>query len=207
MKKNLISILAILITLPFMGQGQDLPKQREIGLIFTGLNSFGLTYRQGDAKGLHRFRIANIVGDSYNRTSDSLSNNSQRFSVDLRVGAEHRKALNENFTFRYGLDLGVGLDLRDESNEALFGTNRSESSSESQLFSAGFNMVLGVNFQLTDKILLGAEVLPGLTYTTGQEERTTFSTGNGTRSNQFIVSNWSYQMRLSSILLSAVYIF
>ncbi len=193
--------------MPSHAQSQDLPKQREIGLIFTGLNSFGLTYRQGNAKGLHRFRIANITGNSYSRTSDSLSNSSQRFSVDFRLGAERRKAINEDFTFRYGLDLGVGLDLRDDTNEAFYSNNRSESTAESQLFSAGFNLVLGVNYQLTEKILLGAEILPGLSYTTGQEKRTAFSTGSGTRSDQFIVSDWSYQMRLSSVLLSAVYVF
>lgn len=207
MKKILISFFAIVLMMPLGAQSQDAPKQREIGLIFTGLNSFGLTYRHGDAETLHRFRIANVVGDSENKTSDSLSNSSRRFSVDFRVGTEFRRALDQNFTFRYGLDLGVGLDLRDGNNEVLFGTDRNQSGYESQLFSASFNLVLGVNYKLTDKILLGAEVLPGLTYTTGQEERTTFSTSNGTRSNLLNVSNWSYQMRLSSILLSAVYVF
>tara|TARA_R110001592_G_scaffold234658_2_gene492319 strand:+ start:52166 stop:52789 length:624 start_codon:yes stop_codon:yes gene_type:complete len=207
MKKILISFFAIVLMMPLGAQSQDAPKQREIGLIFTGLNSFGLTYRQGKAEALWRFRVANVSGGSDNSVGDSLSNRSQRFAADLMAGKEFRKTLDEHFTFRYGLDLGLGLRLNEANNENMFVNGSDQSTNASQLFTASMNLVLGFNYQLSDKFILGAEVLPSFGYTFGQQEFTYITSNRGARTNVQDVSDWSYQMRLSSILLSAVYVF
>jgi hypothetical protein len=207
MKKILIFFFALILMVPFMAQSQDALKQRELGLIFTGLDNFGLTYRQGSAAALWRFRVANINGGSDKSESDSLSNASQRFAVDLMAGREFRKTLDEHFTFRYGLDLGLGLRLNEAKNQNMFVNGSNQSTSASQLFTASMNLVLGFNYQLSDKFILGAEVLPSFGYTFGRQEFTYSTSNSGTRNNVLDVSDWFYQMRLSSILLSAVYVF
>lgn len=207
MKKILIFFFALILMAPVMAQGQEMPKQRELGLIFTGLDNFGLTYRQGSAAALWRFRVASVSGGSDKSESDSLSNSSQRFSVDLLAGKEFRKTLDEHFTFRYGLDIGFGLRLNEANNQNMFVNGSTQSTNASQFFTASMNLVLGFNYQLSDKILLGAEVLPSFGYTFGQQDFTNITPNSGTRTNVLDVSDWFYQMRLSSILLSAVYVF
>ncbi|MCU0417513.1 MAG: hypothetical protein MUE33_10060 [Cytophagaceae bacterium] len=102
MKKVLI-ILSLL--LPSLLMAQEKIKQKEIGLVFSSLDRFGLTYRVGNQKTLWRFSTLALLGDQLNKEKDSLYQNVENYGVLLGFGKEYRKALVEKVELRYGMGL------------------------------------------------------------------------------------------------------
>lgn len=108
MYKSLLFGLMLCFTTPLFAQ--EKPLRRELGLTFTGINSFGLTYRQGGDESLWRFRAFSALGNTNNETADSSNRLSQNFDFFLGAGREYRAPLTGNFQLRYGADLVAGIN-------------------------------------------------------------------------------------------------
>lgn len=73
MKKFLL--LVICFSVFSILHSQETKKQKEVGLVFSNLDNFGLTYRSGTANSLFRLNTLFISGANIERSSDSLTTN------------------------------------------------------------------------------------------------------------------------------------
>ncbi len=146
MKKSTFSFL-LLFSFSLISFAQK--KQREAGIQFNDLDSFGLVYRTGTDKSLWRF---NLLSSSFGKASFGASE-TDAFSIRASIGKEYRTIIDKNFEFRYGFDLGFGYANQNNSNNVDIDT-----------FDTTANAVVGFNYVVNNKIVIGAEVLPSLTY-------------------------------------------
>ncbi len=199
MKKIMLSAITCLL----LTTGMD-AQRKELAITFSGLNSFGFSYRAGNDAALWRFNTVLGLANSSKRTYDSLENSSSSTQIRLAAGREWRKPINEKLTFRYGLDLRGSFrknysEYKDMRNVP-FPNNRL---SEDIVYGAGTNIVLGFNYQFSPNFLAGLEFLPSYTYY--------FGNGRNSSNNQVVASydiqEWNTDINLNAILLSLVYVF
>ena len=65
-------LIVALVSVPFIMKAQDKIRVNEVGLSFSGLNSFGLTYRVGNEKSLWRFNAFDIGAGKHAEKEDSV---------------------------------------------------------------------------------------------------------------------------------------
>ncbi len=200
MNKTLLVVL--LITFSVVSMAQEKTKQKEVGLVFNSLNSFGLTYKTGTEKSLWRFSTLIISSNNQEEVSDSSALKQSNAGFGLRFGKEYRKVIVENLEFRYGADLAftyshTKLDYNDKS----VGDN--DRINEQTIYAPGINLVLGLNYVFKDSFVLGAELLPYFTYRTG--------TSKGDYRNDYEISSditgFSYGLNNTSAMISLAYRF
>ncbi|MDQ1770795.1 hypothetical protein GQR60_06420 [Labilibaculum sp. A4] len=200
MKKTVILLIAL--TLSTFVMAQEKTKIKEVGLTFRNLDEFGFGYKIGTEQSLWRFNTIFLSGMNEDRNSDKAFNDSdsQQFGLSFSAGKEYRKLITENLEYRYGLDLSFGYNHSKENN----GSTTDPSKRKSNLFTPGLNLVFGLNYIISDQLILGAEVLPYLKYTFGQtsEERRIPE-----YSNKVDHSDIRYGFDSSSVLLSLAYRF
>src|SRR4051812_47161556 len=89
MKKTSFILLAFLITLAASAQEA---KQKEVGIVLSNFDSFGLTYRTGTAQSMWRFNVVNVnlVNSKAepDNNNDNVKQNSLTFTI--RAGKEKR---------------------------------------------------------------------------------------------------------------------
>lgn len=193
----------ILLCLPFLGNAQEIvqdkPKQKEVGIIFANLNNFGITYRIGNAPYMWRFRSLIFNGDNYKETGDVTINQRSSIGGSLNIGREKRKVIAENFEFRYGVDIGLGIfEYKQESK-----TSSTNHSSSTQVFyEPTINAMIGLNYVVKDRLVIGAEILPSFTYSTGMH--TYRDLANGTE-EKTPTSGFRYGLTNGSALVSILY--
>jgi opacity protein-like surface antigen len=198
--RRILLFLAVLATGQLLW-AQDSGKQREVGLLFQGFNNFGLTYRSGTSSALWRYELLSTNFGS--NTSQSLSSEEKttNFGLGFRIGREFRKPIGERIKLRYGLDLSADFDLlnTDIDDQSLFNSDRERKANS---WSAGFNVVVGLNYEISDRILLGAEFLPRLAYRQYKDELTDSASGDSLSKQETQGINFGFNT--SSILLSLV---
>jgi hypothetical protein len=64
---------------------QETVKQKEIGLVFSNLDNFGLTFKTGTDKSLWRFNTLFISGSNMDNTADSLVNNQSNMGFGVKI--------------------------------------------------------------------------------------------------------------------------
>ncbi len=182
---------------------QNSTRQKEVGLTFRGLNSFGITYRTGTESALWRYNVLVAQGENSVSENSGIHHNENNFSGSLRFGREWRKPVIDKLEFRIGTDLSFRTRWRqtldeDRTNEVVY------LNSESIVYAPGVNMVLGLNYTLKDKLVLGTEILPGVSY-----ERTITRSVSGSNSDEFITESdgISYGLSNTSVLMSIAYRF
>ena len=155
MKNSFIIFFVLLLSLSL--QAQDKVKQKEIGLVFSGLNNVGVAYKTGTSKALWRFHT--IFDNNRNRFGNS-------FISTASIGREFRPAISKKFDFRYGLDLSFqrGVSNTTYTNSSINGVSRLES----EFYSPGANFVVGVNYKISKKFTVGVEMLPYIQYNIGK---------------------------------------
>ncbi len=184
--------------------GQDIKKQQEVGLLFSNLDSFGLTYRIGNDKALWKFNSILFSGGESKSKQDSLTkNNSNNLGINLGVGREWRRVAAENLEFRIGSGISFSHNNSKSVSEA---SNQTTSTSKSIRKSIGFNLILGVNYIINDRLVLGAEILPGINYSTSTNTNI-FESSSGYSEQKFESSGFSYGIGNSFALLSLLYRF
>jgi hypothetical protein len=210
MKKLLLVLLVLSLT--FSISAQQSKKIKEVGIVFSDLDNFGFSYKTGTDRQLYRFNalflsgskfnVENDFGDNYNSTYD-VSNQDNVFGFNVSVGKEFRKSLSSRVDFRYGLDLSFNMRNTTDKNTYINSQSVLElRSNKTSTYQPGVNLVLGLNYRLSDQFVLGAEVLPYFGYEFG-ERKTTID------SDEYVqkISGYSFNLSSSSLLLSLAYRF
>lgn len=165
---RVILLCAIVVaTSPLVSQPVEKPakvKTSEIGLALSSLNSFGLTFRFGNVKGLWRFNSLLLTGNlTAQNLSDSVHVKTSQMGSQVTAGREYRKPIGDRFALRGGGDLVFSWDqnVYDRDDTSIFNNDfRTVTTS----YLPGINIVLGFNYALGERLLLGLEVLPHFTY-------------------------------------------
>ena len=143
---------------------QEKVKQQEVGLIFSSFNSFGLTYRVGSNTSLWRFQTLFFRGSSSSdQVADSLYNERNNNAIDLRVGKEFRRNIIEVLEFRFGGDVLFGYSQNKQKSNDISRFDR-DNLTQRTSYSAGFDLMIGLNYVFKNRLVIGAELLPYFRY-------------------------------------------
>jgi len=204
MKKLVLLFATMFLAVTLMAQ--EPAKQQEIGLSFYSLNGFGITYKTGTEKALWRFNSIAISGDNNNYSNEYNDEKTSDTSFGISFGKEFRKALAENFELRYGADLSFRYDQ--SSNRIEYKENNPFYNyylQKRETYTPGLNLVFGINYIINDKLVIGAELLPGFGYSFGTATHKQSETTD-TETEQDI-SGYNLRISSSSALLSIAYRF
>jgi hypothetical protein len=202
MKKSFLILLSI--SIPLFLVAQETPKQQEIGIVFNSLNSFGLTYKTGNSNSLWRFNTLFFSGNNSNNNADSVSLTQFNLGMGIKVGKEFRKKINENMEFRYGADVSFGYS-RNENSRNDKTINNNDGNYKQITYTPGINLVLGLNYAINDHLILGAELMPYFSYSTGTSIRKNSNYYYSELEGDF--TGFNYGLSNSSAMLSLVYKF
>jgi hypothetical protein len=159
-KKLLIFFIPILLSAQAWSQATH---QREGGLIFQSFDGFGFTYKSGTKEAL--WRIDPVFINVSTQENDYNESKIQSFGLSLRVGREFRKSVTEQFELRYGATVSLSYSDRKDEVEGTFAYESREVS-----YSPGLHAILGFNYVIKNRFVIGAEILPGAVYTRGKVE-------------------------------------
>lgn len=203
MKKSLLILTALTMSFFLMAQGQS--KQKEIGLVFSNLDNFGLTFRIGSEKALWRFNTLYLSGHNVTQTSDSSETKSISNGFGLKLGREWRKTIVGNLEFRIGADLSFNFSklINDIDDKTL---NDQDMVRESTTYEPGINLVLGFNYVIHDQFVIGAEVMPSFSYIMGTSVTKAYYNNNGNEVKGKI-SGFNYGLSNTWVLLNLIYRF
>ena len=197
MKKSFAFLFFLLLS-TFVS-AQERVKQKEVGITVGGLSNFGFTYRTGTNKSLWRFTSLFISGRNNVTKSSNREINDSNIGFAVQVGREYRKIMVNKLELRYGADLSLGFDKTKYSRT---GTSSSSYSDVSTVFSPTIYFIVGVNYVIKEKIVLGAEFAPYFGYQIGKTTETELFTSAETKGD---VSGFKYGISSSSLSLSIVY--
>lgn len=199
MKKLLL--LLLITSTSIIVNGQEKTKQKEVGLSFSNLDNFGLTYKFGTTKSM--WRINTLLASGANRNTGVGASENESTSVDfgLKFGKEFRKPVTTKLELRYGAD--ISIDYSYSKGLAISPSLPGSYTTKTSTYSPGINFVLGFNYLISENILIGTEILPGFKYTKGTS--TTSFGLNSEETND--ISGFEYGLSNSSALLSISYRF
>jgi len=201
MKKVLFTTLAVAFSLLVMAQEKT--KQKEVGLSFSNLDEFGITYKVGTQKAMWRFNTLLLTGGKntlkYPEQAKVINNN---FGFDLMVGREYRTSIDDNFEFRCGFDIVYGYSSVKREDKTSLDT-QDWMTTKNSTSKYGFNFVLGFNYTINHKLVLGAEVLPGMNFQDGEVKKS-YNYGNEETTD---ISGFNYGLKNSYALLTLAYRF
>lgn len=131
-------------------------RQQEAGISFRDIHSFGLIYKSGTNSSLWRFSAFSSYGGVtwYQHLDNHATYN---FTIQAAAGKEFRKLLTENIEARYGLDLTMGLEYYHQLQGDRDPFIRTE-------YIPGINLVVGMNYIINNRLVIGAELLPYIFY-------------------------------------------
>ncbi|PKQ61627.1 hypothetical protein BZG01_18965 [Labilibaculum manganireducens] len=199
MRKLILTGLAIAFGL--LAMAQEKTKQREVGLSFSNLDQFGIIYKVGDEKALWRFNAVSL-GGSENKSENLLDSESEdtrnSFGFGLGFGREFRKVIATSLEFRYGLDLRYNYSKYENQND------NSVYNSDSKTNRLGLDFVVGLTYDISDKLVFGAELSPGVGYSISKQ---TTKNSDGDISAKSETKNFSYGLSNSSAQLTLAYRF
>lgn len=197
---TMMMTVIMLAVIPSSAQDQI----REVGLTFRNFDGFGLDYKTGSSLSLWRFN--SLFLSASEREDETYWNDadlkSSSYAIEFRVGREFRKAVVEDFQFRYGLDISFGFSK--VKSRLVYDDATHNTSQETQTFTPGINALVGVNYVLKEKIVIGVEVLPGITYTTGSKTSKDSGNPEATKSD---ISGFNFGLSSSAALLTLAYRF
>ena len=205
MKKSFIILLCISMPCCLLAQEsltQVPAKRNELGLTFRNLDSFGVTFRTGTEKAVWRFNTIFIGGSSFESTADSVYDKQSNSGISIQAGKEFRKLMANNFELRFGVDVSFSYSK----NKSEYSSNESDyfRFSERITYTPGLSLIFGLNYVLNSNLVIGAELLPTVSYSTGSTTETDSYTWQTVKSD---VSGFSYGLSNSSVLLSLAYRF
>ena len=190
MKKSLLILLCL--SLSYFLNAQETEKQKEIGIVINNLDNFGITYKIGTEKSLWRFNTLFLSGN--NRDHDTESYNRLGFGIGL--GKEYRKGITDKLELRFGADLSfIYTQLKYDYDDRI---------EEYTEYNPGIYLVFGFNFLLKDNFIIGAEILPDISYSTGVINEKYLDDGTEVKTN---FSGFNYGLSNNSALLSFAYRF
>lgn len=203
MRKSLLILFCLSVSYFLMAQ--ETVKQKEIGLVFSNLDNFGLSFKTGTNKSLWRFNTLFITGNNVGYTADSLVDKQSNTGFSVKIGKEYRKNIIDNLEMRFGADLSFRYyqNKSDYDDKTVDDYDRSN---ERTTYQPGINLVFGFNYLLGDNLLIGAEILPSFSYTTGKSVEKRYYINDGEEIKRDI-SGFNYGLSNTSVLLSLAYRF
>lgn len=202
MIKSLLILTSFLIA--FSSYSQDsktTERQKEIAIGFSGLNSFGLSYKFGKPNSLWRINSILISGTNSSKNVDSLDYQISSLGFTVRFGKEFRKPLTDKLEIRYGADLSFNIAQSKHDRDDKSTTNN-DRFDERKTYSPGFNLVFGFNYLINPNLIIGVEILPGFVYTRGTESDISNDIETITD-----ISEYRYGLNNNSALLTLAYRF
>ena len=220
--KKTVMILFCLSTMPFLLIAQNTVKQKEAGIVFNNLNNLkdiGLTYKTGTNKSMWRFTTLFLSGGIANQTDQipgryNADHKTHNFGFGLKFGKEYRKPFANNFELRYGADLSFSYSrstINRHITDDLVVYHSSVEESWEQM-APGVNLVFGVNYVIKKVFVIGAEILPGLKYTTTTSTLKSYDTytlqsEKKTKSSGFSIYGFSSNSIFSAVKITLAYRF
>jgi len=203
MRKSLLILLCLAMSYILMAQ--ETTKQKEVGIVFQNLDNFGLTYKTGTNKSLWRFNTLILSGSKSEQIADSIVNKNNNMGFGVKIGREYRKDIAEHLELRFGADLSFtySQSKSDFDDKTIDNHDRLN---ERTNYQTGLNLVFGFNYALSDNIIIGAELLPGFSYSTGESTDKSYYTNSGEEIKSEI-SGFNYGLSNTSALISLVYRF
>ena len=191
------SLLVLAMTFTIICYAQDNPKQKEVGITMSNLNSFGLTFKIGKSTALWRINTLFIAGGESEEVADTTRVSFKSNGVNVQMGREWRSLVTDKFVLRYGVDFKF---IYSHSERVRFDTGTFRDSENFRTtYRYGFNIVLGMNYLITDRIFIGGELLPSLLFETGEATEFNLFTGE---TEQKDISGYSYGFDSGSVLLT-----
>ncbi|MCP4552686.1 MAG: hypothetical protein GY834_11745 [Bacteroidetes bacterium] len=205
MRKSLLILLCLSMSYYLMAQ--ETVKQKEIGLVFSNLNNFGLTFKTGTDKSLWRFNTLFISGNNMDNTASSLVDKYSNMGFGVKIGKEYRKVLVDNLELRLGADLSFTYSYSQSKSEYDDKTvDDYYRLDEITTYQLGINLVFGFYYVVNENIVLGAELLPDFNYTTGESvKKRTYN--NDSEEIKSDTSGFNYGLSNTYALLSIAYRF
>jgi hypothetical protein len=184
---------------------QDTARQRELGLVLYGFDHFGFSYKTGSAQSLWRFKTLFSSGSTMKEESENKEIKYGSNAVGISIGKEFRSKLMNNLEFRYGADISFQYSIN--KNQTNITTNpKSVFKNTDTRYTPGINAVIGLNYVLKDRFVIGAELLPYFSYYTGKSKNETSNdTNNSSISSN--ISGFNYGLNISYVLISFAYRF
>ncbi|PIB34713.1 hypothetical protein BFP72_04460 [Reichenbachiella sp. 5M10] len=184
---------------------QDTTKQKEIGLLFSNLDSFGLTFKMGTDRAMWRFNTLSLKNYQSKNESDSIDSKDTSNGVSVQIGREYRKEIVDNLELRVGADISFSYS----SSKHTFDNKRVDPftrQTEITHYTPGINLVLGFNYVFKESLVFGVELLPGFTYSTGTQILKDTWDGN-VEKTETDLSSYSVGLSNSAARLSVSYRF
>ncbi len=201
MKKSVLILLSF--TMSIFVVAQELPKIKEVGIVFSSLDNFGLTFKIGKENSLWRFNTLLINGGNMEETLDSVVSKTSSVGFGFGFGKEYRKILVKNFELRFGADLSFRfIHQKNELNDNR--VNGYDRSRNKTFYEPGFNLVIGFNYVINDQFIIGAEILPYFSYTFGSIDEIHSVDDKEMKTD---ISGFHYGLSNTSIMLSLGYRF
>jgi|AntRauTorckE6833_2_1112554.scaffolds.fasta_scaffold01455_6 hypothetical protein len=181
-------------------------KLNELGIAFSNLDRFGLTYKTGRNQSLWRFHRFVASGNLQKLKASDIQTEAQHRNTDytLKIGRTKISEITENFEFRFGADWFYSYSQnKDEFN--IVDDNSAEELNENVINSFGMNLVFGFHHSINNRILVGAEVLPYFSYRSGYSKSyTDFESDNPEKKD---ISGYSYGFSNNSVQINITYRF
>lgn len=203
MKKTLPFFILLLIS--YNSYSQEKSKQKEAGITFNNLENFGLTYRIGSDKSLWRFNTLFATGNNFSQSDDDSSSDRKLTGFGIKTGKEFRASIDDQFEFRYGIDLSFQFS-KSKTEQVENGGNNDKRISKSTSYSPGINAIIGFNYIAKKKMVIGVEILPNFTYHNTKNTNTITSDTINQEINSES-SGFNYGISNSSAMLSLAYRF
>ncbi len=202
MKKSFLVVLCIVLSYTLIAQESN--KQKEVSIVFSNLENFGLSYKTGTEQSLWRFNTLLASGGNLNSFADSVDTTNKSLSFTVKFGKEYRKFLADNFALRVGADLSFGFSKSTNHQDDLT-VDEPDEIYDRTYYSPGLNLVFGFNYYWGDHFMVGAELLPSFTYRTGTiTSKSSFMDYEEMTTD---ISQFYYGLNSNSLLLSLSYRF
>jgi len=189
------------MSLPVMAQEKT--KQREVGITFSSFSRFGLIYKTGTNKALWRYNTLLISGSNYKQSEDSLDRTGNNSGFKLSFGREYRKIVAENLELRYGLDVSFSYYYSGSKTDD-YSVDNHDRRYNSDSYEPGVNLVFGLNYVISKNLVVGAEILPSLSYNFGSDSHKYYYNDKEIKSS---FHAFEYGLSNTSALLSIAYRF
>lgn len=168
----LIAIVTLLVSSGLFAQESPPRHYNQFGVNFTSLNSFGLHFKTGSEKTLFRLNLLALdlgQNSEWGRSQDSIDNKISSFGCGIRVGFEKHIPVVAQFDFIWGIEAGINMNyMKTQQHEIYYNDYGSTVWSVAPLV----DVVLGATYTISDHLVFGAEITPGIRYSFGKTKST-----------------------------------
>ncbi len=168
----LIAIVTILVSSGLFAQESPPIHYKQFGFNFSSLNSFGLHFKTGNEKTLFRLNLLALdlgQNSEWGRPQDSIDLKSSSFGFGIRAGFEKHIPVAARFDFIWGIEAGINMNYQKMKQHGIY-YNDYETSSWS--VAPLIDVVLGATYTISDHLVFGAEITPGIRYSFGKTKST-----------------------------------